>query len=258
MKSAYELIDVTYTYPNAQKPAVENLTLKIEAGKTTALLGPNGAGKSTIMDLLLNWKQCERGTIKLFGESLTNYSRRSLGRVVSLVPQEELSRFSFTVLDYVLFGRSPYLHQLATPSTADIAIAKEALKMVALEALIERPVLALSGGEHQLVLLARALAQQPKVLLLDEPTSSLDPGNTAKVLNIMERLSNEGITLLFTTHDPTIAGECADNVAMLQESRLLISGPKKEVLTQQLLCELYGTPLETIQVGERLIVMRST
>lgn len=258
MKCAYKLTDVTYTYPNAQKPAVENLTLEIEAGKTTALLGPNGAGKSTIMDLLLNWKRCERGTITLFGEPLTRYTRRSLGRVVSLVPQEELSRFSFTVLDYVLFGRSPYLHQLATPSAADIAIAKEALKMVALEALIGRPVLALSGGEHQLVLLARALTQQPKVLLLDEPTSSLDPGNTAKVLAIMERLSQEGITLLFTTHDPSIAAECADNIAMLKESRLLITGPKREVLTQKLLCELYETPLETIQVGERVVVIRST
>ena len=128
--------------------------------------------------------------------------------------------------------------------------------MVSLEELEERPVLALSGGEHQLVLLARALTQQPKVLLLDEPTSSLDPGNTAKVLAIMERLSSEGITLLFTTHDPSIAAECPDNIAMLKGSRLLTNGPKEEVLTQHLLCKLYDTPMETFQVGDRLIVTR--
>ncbi len=256
MKSAFKLKSVSYSYPNSQKRAVENLTLKIEAGKTTALLGPNGAGKSTVLDLLINWRKCDEGAITLFGEPLTSYSRRSLGRIVSLVPQEELSRFSFNVLDYVLFGRSPYLNHLASPSALDIEIAKEALAMVSLEDLKERPVLALSGGEHQLVLLARALAQQPKVLLLDEPTSSLDPGNTAKVLAIMERLSSEGITLLFTTHDPSIAAECADNIAMLKGSRLLTTGPKGEVLTQDLLCELYDTPMEAFQVGDRLIVTR--
>ncbi|MFA5468316.1 MAG: ABC transporter ATP-binding protein [Sphaerochaetaceae bacterium] len=254
MKSAYELRDVAYTYANSKQAAVIDFSLVIEAGKTTALLGPNGAGKSTIMDLLLGWRTPDKGEIHLFEEPLSTYNRRALGRIVSLVPQEEISRFSFSVLDYVLFGRSPYLHQLASPSPRDIEISLEALELVGILAIRDRPVQALSGGEHQLVLLARALAQQPTVLLLDEPTSSLDPGNTAKVISIMEQLSHKGITLFFTTHDPSVASECAHNVAMLKGGRLLTSGPKEEVLNGELLSTLYGTPIDTFYRGGRLVV----
>lgn len=256
MSCAYHLKGVTYTYPTREKPAVLNLDLCIPEGKTTALLGPNSAGKSTIMDLLLRWRKPEEGSITLFDEPLTVYNKKRLGRTVSLVPQEEGSRFSFSVLEYVLFGRSPYLHQLQTPSAIDVEIAYEAMGKVGIDPIAQRPVTTLSGGEHQLVLLARALAQQPRVLLLDEPTSSLDPGNTAKVINILRQLSQQGITLFLTTHDPSVAAECAQYVAMISKSELLFSGPMEEALTNTLLSSLYGTPMETFQHGQRLVVTR--
>ncbi len=256
MNCAYNLKKIAYTYPTGKNPAVQNLNLCIPEGATTALLGPNGAGKSTIMDLLLRWRKPEKGTITLFDVPLTSYNKQRLGRTVSLVPQEESSRFSFSVLEYVLFGRSPYLHQLASPSPKDVQIAYDALVRVGIESIVQRPVTALSGGEHQLVLLARALAQQPRILLLDEPTSSLDPGNTAKVITILRQLAKQGITLFFTTHDPSVAAECAHYVAMISGGELLFSGPTQKALTNTLLTSLYGTPMETFQHKNQLVITR--
>jgi iron complex transport system ATP-binding protein len=257
VNDAYRLDHVTYTYPGREHPAVLDLSLSIPEGRTTVLLGPNGAGKSTLMDLLLAWRRPETGTIALFNEDLGSYTKRHLGRTVSLVPQEEGSRFSFSVLEYVLFGRSPYLHELAAPKKHDIQIAYEAIGQVGIESIAHRSITTLSGGEHQLLLLARALAQQPRVLLLDEPTSSLDPGNTARVVRILKNLSEQGITLFFTTHDPSVAAECAHKVAMIARSSLLHSGDTDAVLTSELLTELYGTEMETFRRDGRLIVSRT-
>lgn len=257
MKCAYRLENVTYTYPTGDRPAIEDLSLSIPEGMITALLGPNGAGKSTLMDLMLRWRKPDRGRIFLLDRPLLEYPKQKLGRTVSLVPQEESSRFSFTVIDYVLFGRSPYLHQLESPSGPDIDIALESMETVGISHIAHRPVTTLSGGEHQLLLLARALAQQPRVLLLDEPTSSLDPGNTAKVVRMLRQLAERGITLFFTTHDPSVAAESAHHVAMISQSKLLFSGPADEALTPSLLTRLYDTPMETLIHDGRLVVMRS-
>lgn len=256
MSEAYRIEHVSYTYPGRNEPAILDLSLTVGEGETTVLLGPNGAGKSTLMDLLLRWRLPETGSISLFDRDIGEYSRRMLGQTVSLVPQEEGSRFSFTVLEYVLFGRSPYLHELASPSRDDIRIAYEVIDLVGITSLTHRSTTTLSGGEHQLVLLARALAQQPRILLLDEPTSSLDPGNTAKVIRILQRLSEQGITLFFTTHDPSVAAACAHHVAMIGHSRLLNSGPVSEILTGSLLSELYGTAMETFDHKGKRIVAR--
>lgn len=257
MKRAYSINGVTYTYPGRERPAVTDLDIGIPEGLTTVLLGPNGAGKSTLMDLLLRWRKPDTGSIELFDKPLESYGRKELGRTVSLVPQEEGSRFSFTVIEYVLFGRSPYVHELASPDEGDVRIAREALERVGIDHIAHRAVTTLSGGEHQLLLLARALAQQPSVLLLDEPTSSLDPGNTARVITILRQLSDRGITLFFTTHDPSVAAACAHHVVMMRGGRKLFSGPTRESLTSALLTELYGTPMETFLHGPHVVVLRS-
>ncbi len=256
MSDAYRLHSVAFTYPLASFPAIDHLSLSIPEGRTTALLGPNGAGKSTLMDILLRWKKPDSGTVLLFGKPLEQYSKIELGQSVALVPQEESSRFAFNVLEYVLFGRSPYLHQLATPSAEDIKLSIEAIREVGLGQCVNRSVTTLSGGEYQLLLLARALAQGARLLLLDEPTSSLDPGNTAMVVRILKKLASRGITLFFTTHDPSIAAELAQHVAMLRDSTLLYSGETAEALTPELLSELYHTPMQTFTHAGRLLVGR--
>lgn len=253
---AYTIKEVSYTYESNDLIAIDNISVMIKHNRTTALLGPNGAGKSTLMDLLLSFRIPSRGKISLYEEPLSSYSKKKLGKTVGLVPQEEKSRFAFKAIEYVLFGRSPYLHHMKSPSQIDVDIAYDALNQVGLIELAHRQVTTLSGGEHQLLLLARTLAQQPKVILLDEPTSALDPGNTARVLSILTTLKEKGITLVFTTHDPSIAADIADEVMMIKKGKLLFSGSMHEGFTSEYLTSLYETPLHTFTYNNRLVIMR--
>ena len=159
-------------------------------------------------------------------------------------------------MDYVLFGRAPYIPQLGLPGKKDIDIAFEALKTVGLQDLHSRSITSLSGGERQLIMLARSLAQQPEILLLDEPTSSLDPGNTEKVLEILQELGNSGLTILFSTHDPSSAAHIAEYVIMLRDGKKYFADSSKLLLTGENLTKLYGAKLNVTHVGESIIVYR--
>lgn len=257
MNFAYELENIEYSYPNQDIKAIDNFSYSIIKGKTTALLGPNGAGKSTLMDLLLGWKVASKGTLSLFGKSLKSYSRRELAQIISLVPQQEISRFAFNVKEYVLFGRSPYINQFAMPTDDDLKIVDEVIRKVGLKNIENRSVTSLSGGEKQLLLLARSLAQQPNVMLLDEPTSNLDPYNTAKLISILKLLAKEEITLFFTTHDPQLASEIADQIVMIKNGTLLFSGTKEEALDSKRLSSLYATKIETFLYKDKIVALRS-
>jgi len=246
-----ELDQISYTYPEGTQ-ALDSVSFTVEQGQSVAILGSNGAGKSTLLDLLLGWNKA-RG-ISLFGKELTEYGRKELGRNLALVPQSEHYNFSFTLLEYTLFGRSPYLSQMGTPTEEDAAIAVEALGEVGLEAYQDRPITSLSGGEHQLLLLARAIAQQSRILLLDEPTSALDPANRMRVISILKNLFEKGKTLLFTTHDANLAYELATHVAMLKKGRLLCYGPKEETVTSEMLTTLYGIPLKVGSIEGRTLI----
>ena len=173
---------------------------------------------------------------------------------MALVPQSEQYNFSFTLLDYVLFGRSPYLSSLGTPTQEDADIATQALAEVGLLAYAERSITNLSGGEHQLLLLARAIAQQTRLLLLDEPTSALDPANRKKVLTLLRNLHVREKTLLFTTHDANLAYELATHVAMLKKGKLLCYGPKEEVVTSEWLTTLYETEMTVSELNGKTLI----
>ncbi|MDD3902095.1 MAG: ABC transporter ATP-binding protein [Sphaerochaeta sp.] len=242
---------ISYTYPTGTK-ALHDISLEIEEGSTVALLGANGAGKSTLMDLLLGWKHSQG--IKLFDKPLSSYGRKELGRCMALVPQSENYNFSFTLLDYTLFGRAPYLSEMGSPTENDVDIAYEALKEVGLASYAKRSITSLSGGEHQLLLLSRAIAQQSKVLLLDEPTSALDPANRQKVMKILEHLHEQKKTLIFTTHDANLAYELATHVAMLKQGNLLCFGTKEEVVTTEMLTTLYETKMTVCSIGEKTLI----
>ncbi len=251
---ALSLSSVSYTYPGAAAPALDGVTFDLPRGASLALLGPNGAGKTTLMDLLLRWKTPTSGTIDLAGRPLSAYARADLGRAVSLVPQGETARFAFTLREYVLFGRAPHVAALAMPTAEDESAAAAALRDTGLDGLADRDVSTLSGGEHQLLLLARAMAQRTPLMLLDEPTSALDPANTARVAHILRALRDRGTTLLWTTHDPSLAAAEATHVALLRSGRLLASGPTLATLTAETLTALYSTPLRTLRHSGRLLV----
>lgn len=259
MMEMFSLAAVSYTYPSTEQHALRYIDVSIPGDSCTAILGPNGAGKSTLLDILLGWKQPDTGEVSLLSRPISSYSRRERGRLISLVPQNEPLQFSFSLLDYVLFGRAPYLPQLGNPSRDDVDIALRALDLVGLDLSPRRSVTALSGGQSQLLMIARAIAQQPEMIILDEPTSSLDPGNVANVISIMKDLREDGMTLLFTTHDANLASEISDHTMMLKGGKLIRMEKTSTALTTENMTDLYDTPLEVReQEGRSLVFRRSS
>ncbi|MEJ5197320.1 MAG: ABC transporter ATP-binding protein [Anaerolineae bacterium] len=247
--------DVRFGYGANGKAVFRGLTLAIEAGTVTAILGPNGAGKTTLLHLALGWLKPQGGQIALRGRPLASYGRGELGRLIGLVPQSEHNPFEYSVLEYVLLGRAPYLKPLAMPGPEDVRIAQEALARVGLSGWEERSVARLSGGERQLVLIARALTQEPRLLLLDEPTSHLDLGNKARLLTLLRELVAQGVTILLTTHEPEVAAGLATHLVLMRGGQVLQAGPLPETFRGDRLSAVYGVPVEVAQVNGRQVVL---
>jgi iron complex transport system ATP-binding protein len=248
---------VSYTYPESPHKALSLFSHAVESGSVTAVLGPNGAGKTTLLCLALGWLQPQSGQVLLDGRPLPFYARRELGQAIGLVPQSEHIAFDFTVLDYVSLGRAPYLRPLEMPGPSDLSIARQALEQVGLEEFAQRSVLALSGGERQLALIARALAQQPRLLLLDEPTSHLDVGNKGRLVAVLCKLVGMGVTVMLTTHEPDVAAAVATRVVLVRAGQVYSSGTLEEQFTTQALTRVYGRPVEVVRVGERQVALWS-
>lgn len=236
---------------------LHSLTLEIETGTVTTILGPNGAGKTTLLHLALGWLQPRAGRVWLASRPLESYSRRELGRWIGLVPQSEHIPFEYSLLEYVLLGRAPYLKPLEMPGQKDFEAALLALERVGLGELWQRPVTNLSGGERQLVLVARALAQQPRLLLLDEPTSHLDLANKKRLADLLRSLAAQGVTVLLTTHEPEVAAAVASHLVLMRAGRVLHTGPLSETLTSRRLSETYGVPVRVDELaGQRVVLWR--
>jgi iron complex transport system ATP-binding protein len=247
---------LSFSYDGPGKAVVHDLSLEIPAGTVTAILGPNGSGKTTLLRLLLGVLRPATGTIRLVGKPQESYSRRQRSQLLGLVPQDEHIPFDFSVLEYVLLGRAPYLSPLQMPGEADRLVAWEALRTMGLEHLQDRTLPSLSGGERQLATVARALAQQPQVLLMDEPTAHLDLSNQGRLLGIMRALVAGGVSLVLTTHDPNLAASVADWSVLMREGRILDSGPAEAMLTAERLSATYGVRVQVFQVdGRRLILV---
>lgn len=246
---------VTYKYPAGDEPVMEALDLDIEPGTITAILGPNGAGKTTLLHLSLGWLHPMNGWVELYGEPLKDFSRRELGRWMGLVPQAESTPFEYSLLEYVLLGRTPYLSPLAMPGVKDVQISTEMLEEVGLGGLHNRTMTSISGGERQLVLIARALAQQPKILLLDEPTSHLDLSNKGKLVQLLRQLQRRGVTIIFTTHEPDVASALATHMVLMRKGEILKTGLVGNVMTSNNLSELYHMPIEVKKLDGKHIVL---
>lgn len=254
MTSILKVNALTYTYNASSAAAVKEVTFDISPQTVTAILGPNGAGKTTLLHLVLGLKQPLTGSILLLGKKINDYSRHELSQNIGLVPQSEYIPFEYTVLEYVTLGRAPYLGPLELPGEQDTAIAQQAISEVGISHLESRSIPALSGGELQLVLLARALCQQPRVLLLDEPTSHLDLANRNVTLKILDRLRRAGATVIFTTHDPEAASLIADQLVLMRAGQVLDSGTMDEVFTAEKLSSTYGTSVEVVRVDGLRVV----
>jgi iron complex transport system ATP-binding protein len=227
----------------------------LKEGSITAILGPNGAGKTTVLYLALGWLKPWAGQIALAGYPLEHISRRDLGRQVALVPQSEHIPFEYTVLEYVLLGRSPHMPVLGMPSAVDEQIAYGVLVKIGIADLHDQSVLSLSGGERQLVLVARALAQEPRLLLLDEPTAHLDLSNKHRLVQIIKGLQGHGTTILMTTHDPELALAVSGEAILIEKGSILKAGSTSEVATGENLSRVYRAPVRIVSVDGKSQVL---
>lgn len=232
------------TYPGAERPALADVGIDVPSGSFHAVLGPNGSGKSTLMRALLGVRRVDRGSVTLDGRTLAGWSRRELARRVGAVAQAESMPFPMTVRQLVAMGRYPHLGALQQERAEDRSAIADALERCDATPLAERAVQTLSGGELQRVRIARALAQQPEALLLDEPTASLDIGHEMAVLGLLKGAAECGITVIWITHHLELAARFADRLLLLQEGRVAAEGTPTEVMTSENLERVYGWPIE--------------
>jgi iron complex transport system ATP-binding protein len=223
-----------------------DLDVSLKGGEVLALLGPNGSGKTTLLKTLLGLLAPLGGAALIDDRPIASYAASARARRIAYVPQVHVPTFAFTVESIVLMGRTAHGNLFSAPSAADRAVAAEALARFGITALAARPYTMLSGGERQLVLLARALAQEPQYIVLDEPTASLDFGNQGKVMRELRALAASGHGVLFTTHDPNHALRAADRAYLMREGRCLAEGAVRDVLTLTQLEALYGAPVEML------------
>lgn len=229
--------DLAFGYRNA--PVGRGVTLSVARGEVLCLLGPNGCGKTTLFRTMLGLLPAQGGRLELEGRAVASFSRAEFARRVAYVPQAHSITFPFRVVEMVLMGRASRIGAFATPSAKDHAAAHAALETLGIAHLGERLFTEISGGERQMALIARALAQEPDMLVMDEPTASLDFGNQARVLERIRALSASGLAIALSTHDPGHAFACADRVALMKAGRLVAVGAPQDVVTADALRALY-------------------
>jgi iron complex transport system ATP-binding protein len=238
---------------------LRDVTLALGPGEVLGLAGPNGAGKTALLRVACGVLRPQAGRVAVGGRPLASFSRRELARQLAVVPQNTQVAFPFTVAEVVLMGRSPHLGAWSFAPLADLALAREAMAWVGVEELADRSILELSGGERQLVLIARALAQAPRALLLDEPTSHLDLQHRIRVLERVREFVRSGRSALIVSHDLVLAASGCDRLALLAHGRLLAVGEPAAVLTPDNLRRAYGIEADVLAGpgGAPLVVPRS-
>lgn len=242
--SAFALLELKEIHFRYERPVIDGVTLEVRAGEIVALLGANGAGKSTLLAIAAGLLRPERGEARLGGREIARLSRREAARQLALVAQAGEVRFPLTALEYALGGRFAHVPAVGFDRPRDVEIARQALVATDAAQFAARRFNELSSGERQRVVLARALAQEPKVLLLDEPTANVDLAHQVSLLELVRRLAGErSLGVLVVTHEINLAAEFADRVALLKGGRLIACGPTREVMTAEHLSDCFDTPL---------------
>jgi iron complex transport system ATP-binding protein len=240
MNMAVNVINLSYSY--GSRPVLKNLTFSVPKSDFFIIIGPNGSGKTTLMKVISGILKPQKGRLEILNRSIGHYNLKALARTIAFVPQMVTVDFPFTVIEMVLMGRSPYLGMLGLEHEKDMEIAKQAIAFTGVEHLTHRKLDQLSGGEQQRVFIARAICQEPDVILLDEPTASLD--HQVRVMDLMEKLKVEkGVTVVMVSHDVNLAAMYGDQLLLLSNGQIVCQGLPDEVLTFQTLEEAYGCTL---------------
>ncbi len=253
-KVLVRLEGVSYSYDGVK--ALEDISLTIHCGEVVSILGPNGAGKTTLLKCLLKILK-PHGAIYIDGREINTYRVKELARIIGYVPQIHHSVFAYRVLDFVLMGRAPYHSMFSLPSESEYDKAMEILEELGIRNLADRTVAEVSGGQLQLVLIARALIQEAKILLLDEPTAHLDVSNELRVLSIVYRLVHSRVvdTAIMAMHNPLTASMFSDRIVLMKNNRVVAEGSPREVLTRENLYKAYGVDFEIIVKDGRVIAI---
>jgi iron complex transport system ATP-binding protein len=237
------------------RAVVDGVDVSVADGEWLALIGPNGAGKTTLLRAIARLVPFS-GEIVLDGRSVDDLSRAELARLLAIVPQEPSTPPWMTVAEYVLLGRTPHLGPLAKEGARDRDAAARALARLDLLPFGDRRLGTLSGGEKQRVVVARALAQEARVVLLDEPTAALDIGHQQQALELLDGLRAEsGLTLVAAMHDLTLAAQYADRMLLLDAGRVVATGPPADVLTEALIATHYGASIQVVSIGGSVVVV---
>jgi len=254
-----KLENLIFQHPHTDAPVVNDVSFRVEQGRLAVLLGPNGSGKTSLFKCIAGLWRPTSGVVRLDGTDLLALSYRQRAELLAVVPQDHTPPFPYTVMEAVLMGRAPHVGLYSAPSAEDMQIARQALESVGVSHLAERCYTRISGGERQMTLIARAIAQDAPLLLLDEPTSHLDFKNQHRVLEMVHRIAaDKGLTVLMTLHDPNLAAFFADQVVMLKQGRIVADGQPEDVLQEDVLANLYDIGIGIASgEGRRLIYTRS-
>ncbi|HQD25155.1 MAG TPA: ABC transporter ATP-binding protein [Methanoculleus thermophilus] len=246
--------NASFSYDGITKQ-FEDVSFSLRRGEVLSLLGRNGTGKSTLIKCILNILTPQSGMVEINGHRVTDMRPEEVAREVGYVPQVHHAVFPFTALDFVLMGRAPHISTFSVPKEEDYEKAEEAFARIGITHLREKCISEMSGGESQMVMIARALAQEPSLLILDEPTSHLDIGNQMKVIATIDRLAADGIAILMSTHFPDHGFLVSHTVAILQGGRLIAQGPAEDVITKENLHEAYGVDVcvRYVEEAERMV-----
>lgn len=242
MKHAIALENIQYSYTRTS--VLQDITFSVNPGDFFIVIGPNGSGKTTLMKLISGITQPDTGVLKILDRPIGSYKRKNLARQIAFVPQSVAIDFPFTVREVVLMGRAPYQGMLGLENKEDMEKTQQAIIFTGMQNLADRKMNQLSGGECQRAFIARAICQEPSVLLLDEPTASLDLSHQIRIMDLMEKLKAEKqITIVMVSHDVNLAAMYGNRLLLLDKGRIAEIGPPPEVLTYQNLERSYGCTL---------------
>lgn len=240
----YEVNNVTFAYTPKGPDILKNVSFSVKESQVISILGPNGAGKSTLLGCMAGLLKPKEGSILLKGSDISSLRQKQIASVAGFVPQNHEAAFSYTVREYVLMGRASRIGIFSRPGKEDEDAAEQAMDEMGILSLADKPYTKISGGERQQAAIARAIAQEPEIILFDEPTSHLDFGNQLRVLRIIRKLSDKGFAIVITTHNPDHALLLGCDAALLDKNGHLETGSCDEMITEEKLGRIYSADLK--------------